>query len=162
MHCRNSHGLGVRRERQQACRRNRLQVLYSGKPSAPPGLSPGRSSESHNGRGRTIKSWSFRQDQLQLGREGSEASGWVRPGNSGREGTKASLPSPCGACFLVCLPCSGPSLMALATTLALSPLWLSTPKDSSLISYPSPLYSWAPQGMERALSCSIPLSVLWG
>lgn len=150
MHCRNSHGLGVRRERQQACRRNRLQVLYSGKPSAPPGLSPGRSSESHNGRGRTSCS--------SVGR----ASGWVRPGNSGREGTKASLPSPCGACFLVCLPCSGPSLMALATTLALSPLWLSTPKDSSLISYPSPLYSWAPQGMERALSCSIPLSVLWG
>lgn len=49
-------------------------------------------------------------------------------------GTKASLP--CSACSLVCLPCFGPTLIALATILAHSSWWLSIHKDSSLISYP--------------------------
>lgn len=88
--------------------------------------------------------------------------------SSGREalviyavGTKASVPF-CSACSLSCPPCSSPTLMALATTLDLSVLRLSTHKGSSLISYPGLLYSRVPEGWQGLCSCSSPLPVLWG
>lgn len=76
--------------------------------------------------------------------------------------TKASIPFPCSTCSVQSTMLWPYSDGLGHTILALSSLWPSTPKDSSLISYPGLLYSWVPEGWQGLCSCSSPLTVLWG